>query len=600
MKNDIYTLDSQNGIWHRVGYLSIEYSDGDETENQLLSKLKQCVDVSAQSAELLNCVDDWPSDYHFNPARHNLLRFFEIGPKHAVLELGCGCGAMTRYLGETGATVVAVEGSKRRAQIAALRCRDLQNITIYCDNLIDFVYEEKFDFVTLIGVLEYAPKFIKSSDPVKTCLDYVRSFLKEDGALVLAIENQLGLKYFNGCLEDHVGIPFYGINDLYGSTDPVTFGRHTLSEKLSSAGFSAKEFFYPFPDYKLPGLILTEEALRDTRLNVADLLIHNTGRNYPETHHRAFAEDLVWRLAIKNQLVPDLANSFLVLAHMKQPNRHKTDWLARMYSRGRRRSCYQIESVISANSSNQLVVQKWKLFPAAPAQEDGWLDHVVTNTDYLPGNLLIVNIHDAMAREANIAELAACFAPWLNFLLDRATSNNDGMRILPGNFVDCIPSNLIESPTGELSYFDAEWVSNNPVPLGWVVIRGITYSVIGCLENNSLKKQTYRSLISKVAGSSGINLDDSDFAVAHQWESRLVNSCHSNAKNTPTLSSIYDEPLHLVGRFRPNLKSELDWHQKELSRVKNTFSWRVTAPLRVAWNLFQKLAGKVIKITDGN
>jgi 16S rRNA A1518/A1519 N6-dimethyltransferase RsmA/KsgA/DIM1 with predicted DNA glycosylase/AP lyase activity len=83
---------------------------------------------------------------------------------------------MTRYLGETGATVIAVEGSLRRAEIAAERCRDLRNVSVYCDNLIQFEAEGHFDIVTLIGVLEYAPCFISSEDPVGACLAAARCF----------------------------------------------------------------------------------------------------------------------------------------------------------------------------------------------------------------------------------------------------------------------------------------------------------------------------------------------------------------------------------------------------------------------------------------
>ena len=58
---------------------------------------------------------------------------------------------MSRYFGETGASVIAVEGSSLRAQIAAERCRDLPNVKVVCDNIIDYISDEKFDYVTLIA-----------------------------------------------------------------------------------------------------------------------------------------------------------------------------------------------------------------------------------------------------------------------------------------------------------------------------------------------------------------------------------------------------------------------------------------------------------------
>jgi SAM-dependent methyltransferase len=584
MTNDSI-FDPANKVHGRQGSETFTYSDGEEVEVRLQNAIERARDLSTVSEELANEIVDWPSEYHLSCTRHNLLRPIGIGPNHKVLELGCGCGAMTRYLGETGATVVAVEGSKRRAQIAASRCRDLPNVTIYCDNLINFHCDEKFDFVTLIGVLEYSPRFIESNDPVARCLIHAQSFLNIDGALILAIENQLGLKYFNGCLEDHVGIPFFGINDLYGDANPVTFGRHELSEKLGTAGFHAQEFFYPFPDYKLPRLVLSEEALSDSTLNLADLLVHNSGRNYPETHHRAFAENLAWRALIRNRLVPHLANSFLVIARMSHPSQRKIDWLAKMYSRGRRQPCYQIESIISAAPTGHLVVRKRKLFPDATERANTWLDHVVADSTYLPGNLFLVKIHEAMAREASITDLAALVKPWLELLLARATTDKDGALILPGNFIDCIPANVIESPTGDLHYFDAEWVSRTNIPLSWVLIRGIVDCVHRSLGNRSVKMETYRSFISKIASNSGISLDERDFSIADEWESRLSNLCHADSESAHALSRKFDEPLYLLDRFRPDLEYQLNRHEIEIMRIKNTFSWRVTAPLRVVWNL---------------
>jgi SAM-dependent methyltransferase len=592
MSNRIYHLDPELLIWRTRAHESIAYSDGEDVENRILEALRQCQNISIGSDELPKYIKDWPSEYHLSSTRSNLLRPLGIGHSDRVLELGCGCGAITRYLGEAGATVIAVEGSSRRAQISASRCRDLQNVTIYCDNLINFVSNEKFDFVTLIGVLEYAPSFVGEDDPILAVLNHARSFLKKGGALILAIENQLGLKYFNGCSEDHVGIPFYGINDLYSNADPVTFGRIALAEKLSKAGLPSQEFFFPFPDYKLPGLILSEAALQDGRLNIADLLIHNTGRNYPESHHRAFAEDLAWKTVIRNQLLPDLANSFLVLARQGNSNQGKADWLAKMYSRGNRRPCYQVESSIVPHENGGLVVRKHKLFPDKTSDGE-WLSNVVGDSSYLTGKLLVGKVHGVMAREAGLDELAACFTPWLKFLLAHAAIDKNGKQTLPGRFVDCIPANLIETNSGELLYFDAEWVNAKRTPLAWIVVRGIANSLIGCLENNTVKQITYRQFIVHIAERGGIPLHEEDFTTANHCEARLIAQCHINASSQPCLADFLDTPIFLTSRLAnlsPGYRESLAWHQTELKRVKETVSWRITAPLRVVWNLYIRLA----------
>lgn len=588
-----YICDPVTRVYSRLGGKAFTYTDGEEVETRLLTAIEKAQDLSAASTELANEIVDWPSEYHLSNTRHNLLRPISIGPRHRVLELGCGCGAMTRYLGETGATVVAVEGSARRAQIAASRCRDLENVSVFCENLIDFLHEEKFDYVTLIGVLEYAPIFVESDDPVNRCLNYACSSLRPSGTLILAIENQLGLKYFSGCSEDHTGIPFFGINNLYQSGGPVTFGRHVLSEKLRKAGFPNLQFFYPFPDYKLPGLILSESALASERLNIADLLLSNSGRDYPESYQRTFAEDLAWHTVIGNRLLRELANSLLVLANpapagpLPAPN-----WLAKLYNSGKRPACYQVETTIQPADDGPLFVSKRIIHPDA-AITDGGLRHVVQDSPYREGSLLTGTIRTAMAREASCDDIAACFAPWLRFLLAHSHPDRNGLAVLPGNFIDCIPSNFIVSPTGEVHYFDPEWVSEAPVPLAWVATRGIVYALIGCLDNRNLRQMTYRQFISAVAEKNGLHIDAEDFATADRLEAGMVAQCQLDATSTPKLAEFLDAPLLLVlPPYVPELRRALDWHQAELDRIKHTVSWRVTAPLRVVWNFALRLVGR--------
>jgi SAM-dependent methyltransferase len=284
-------------VWERPGFEGLPYSDGEARETQLLAVLKASRDVSTASAELRTHITDWASEYHFSPARHNLLRAFSFGERDRVLELGCGCGAITRFLGESGAAVLAVEGSRRRAEIAAERCRDLANVRVACDNLASFETAERFDVVTLIGVLEYSRRFIEAADPVLEALQRARAWLADGGVLILAIENRLGLKYFAGCAEDHLDRPYSGIEDLYGPHTAVTFGKNELANLLSKAGFRVQDWYYPFPDYKVPSIVVAEGAMADPGFDVPALLFRARSRDYRGNRLRLFDESLARREA---------------------------------------------------------------------------------------------------------------------------------------------------------------------------------------------------------------------------------------------------------------------------------------------------------------
>ena len=117
MQSD-YHLDSVTGVWSQTEYQSIDYSDGEEVEQRLQHIIDTASDISSLSPELRQHCTDWPTIYHLSGLRANILRPFEISEEHDVLEIGAGCGALSRYLGECGASVLALEGSLRRACIA--------------------------------------------------------------------------------------------------------------------------------------------------------------------------------------------------------------------------------------------------------------------------------------------------------------------------------------------------------------------------------------------------------------------------------------------------------------------------------------------------
>lgn len=586
----LYTYDCITKTHLRSNSRNFNYSDGEEVEIRLFNIIETAHDVSTTSIELVNAIVDWPSEYHLSKTRHNLLRPLNIKAHHRVLELGSGCGAMTRYLGETGATVVAVEGSKRRAQISASRCRDLPNVTIYCDNLIDFVNEEKFDFVTLIGVLEYAPKFIQSHDPIIRCLEHARSFLKEDGILVLAIENQLGLKYFNGFAEDHLGVPYYGINDLYCKTDPITFGRHTISEKLNTAGFHKQKFLFPFPDYKHPTLILDESAFLDKRLNIPDLLHRSISNDHTGQNRRTFHEQLAWKPIADNNLIPDLANSFLVLAaiHENCLSDTTTSWLARTYT-SERLPAFSTETIFSAQENN-ICVEKKQVHPPLSGQETrlgaGNLLHQIPSRDvYTTGNLYITEIQTPLARGAGIESFAKWASDWINILLHN-TNYHAGKAMLSGEWLDAIPTNFIRNSNGELVQIDKEWNISCEIPLCWIIIRGIINSLATCPTSPKISHLTYRQIVHNTLAIEGLHhlITDEMFSEYCEYDAQLRTIVFGSKYSPTSVSDMLNRPAEysIGGRM---LQEEVEMLRSEINRIKSTTSWQVTKPIRLLANL---------------
>ena len=166
------------------------------------------------------------------------------------MEIGCGCGAITRYLGDQGINVDAIEGAQRRADIAQLRCRDLNNVRIINANFNDLkIPEASYDAIFIIGVIEYAGKFLsgaKSNEAaVISILKNLQAALTENGVLVIAIENRNGLKYWLGATEDHYGRSFVGISDYWGKAGTKTYDYKEWNDLLKKSEITLQSLYVP-------------------------------------------------------------------------------------------------------------------------------------------------------------------------------------------------------------------------------------------------------------------------------------------------------------------------------------------------------------------
>jgi len=480
-----YGFDPSIRVWRPTAQRpDFAYSDGDATEARLLSIVQAAEDRSVLSPTLRASITDWPSLYHFSPLRANLLRPLQAQlAGRRILEIGAGCGALTRFMGESGAQVLALEGSPQRAAIVAARCADLAQVTVVADTLQHLPAALRFDQVTLIGVLEYARLFFPAdadTDPVDAMLARAAQYLNPQGLLLVAIENQLGLKYFAGYSEDHLGIPLYGIEDLYASDGVVTFGRAELQARLDRAGLTTQQWLYPFPDYKLPRTLLTERAVqcRDD-VDLSPLLSMAVAADPQRPSRVLFALEQAWRVVYRNRLAGELANSFLVVATGgAEPQAISPDVLAYHYSVDRRPQfakqlrieshpdgCRVINQALSPHRSHEHlpVSLHWDTVPFQVGEL--WLLRLVRMVNQ-PG-------WDA-------AMLAAWLQPWLQQLLHDAGLDRRAVTLLTrldGQFIDAVPQNLLMTETGGC-FIDLEWRLRDGIEFGHVLYRAVVLSLL--------------------------------------------------------------------------------------------------------------------------
>lgn len=239
------------------------YSDGDAVEEKILSIVKK-----EAGYEFVNeSYGEWAVMYHLSRQRENIVEPMEIRKTDEVLEIGAGMGAVSGAIARKCKKLDCIELSKRRSLVNAYRHRTFSNIEIMVGNFQDICLEKKYDVITLIGVLEYGYHYIDSECPYEDFIRKVASCLKPDGKLYVAIENKLGLKYFAGYHEDHLGRPFAGLEGYEKSDKVKTFSHSQLEKLLLENGFSSAYFYYPFPDYKLPTVIYSDDAIENADID---------------------------------------------------------------------------------------------------------------------------------------------------------------------------------------------------------------------------------------------------------------------------------------------------------------------------------------------
>lgn len=519
--NTDFSYDKALNIWRPQSKAAeFGYSDGDANEEYLLATLKGSSDHSVMSSELSAGMKDWPSTYHLHPQRSNVFRALTHRLKGPILEIGAGCGALTRYLGELGTHVYALEGSPRRSSIIGERCKDLSNVDVINVNFQDFKPIIKFKTITLIGVLEYARVYFSGGsdlDPVDQMLRAVAEMLEPDGVLIVAIENKLGLKYFAGYAEDHFGKPMFGIEDRYGSDTIVTFGRAELAERVTRAGLEKVEFAYPFPDYKFPQVVAFEEAMKPPyAASLAPLIAAANASDRQKTALQHFSMSGAVKSVMENGLGGELANSFIVMASKSEMDVRRTEEkvFAVHFGSGNRKNVYLKKVTFKATETGMRVTRD-HLTDARSTDQDAF-QLVLEDEDFLDGKLWTDALQKLVLNEDwEVDDIRSWVSTWIEALLSEPEFEveriTDKHHPVPSRLFDALPKNLVILPDGTTKFIDLEWHCRAPLEFGYLFWRGV-WDSLEALEIVSHRSQQVEigQLVIELGSKIGLELNRED------------------------------------------------------------------------------------------
>lgn len=508
---------SDGSVWVLADGNQIDYSDGPAIERRLVKILNETGDHSSDSDELAARINDWPTEYYLTRKRSQLLKGFNFKRDQKVLEVGCGHGAVTRFLGETFDEVVSVEGNLNRAKIARLRNKELANVSIICAPFQELRFKKKFDVVFCVGVLEYSNIFVNSEKPFDAILELFKDLLNPGGVLVLAIENQFGLKYFASAPEDHNNIVFDGLEGYPRQNRERTFGCNEL-KSLLKRHFKTLDLYFPYPDYKTPSCVLSEKLF--SLVNAGELvggIPHNKYLNYPRP---CFDELFALPELARNQMLPFFSNSFLVVAGQDGTLPVRLEGLGQYFNTSRAKKFHTVTKFVDTPGGVRSLKTNLR---GLESVEEGPLTLRNCDDPWQEGESLHERvILRSKRRDLTLAEMFAPCKAWVDFLRSAATIEN-GVYLLDGKYFDSIWKNTYIKDS-KCVFIDQEWQWKERISLNVLVARCVydfLYDISLLTDvSPALKGASRKALIKKIAASFGVILGSADFEDFCELEAR--------------------------------------------------------------------------------
>ncbi len=282
-----------------------------------------------------------------DPQRASWAPMLGLDEKSTAVDIGSGYGCITQSLSRFVGELYSVEAVTERIDFTRERLRQegVTNVRLVQASATDLpLADNSFDLVVVNGVLEWVGEWDLSVDPRTVQINFLKKIfrlLKDDGVLLVGIENRIGWSFILG-EQDHSGMPYTTLVPrtvanwmLRLNSKPHfrtelnprrQYRTYTYSERgyrklLGDAGFAATSAYWADPGYNQPYHLIPLAMNAWVRQNSVELLDHPSP-----------APRRSWRNQMKRMVTPLfswLVPDFVLLAS-KHPGRRNQlqTWIA--------------------------------------------------------------------------------------------------------------------------------------------------------------------------------------------------------------------------------------------------------------------------------
>ena len=536
--------------------------------------------------------------------RENILNWYPFKENSNILEIESNLGEITGVLCKNADRVVLIEYSLERARTIATRYQARENLEVITGSINDIILEEKFDYVVVTGI-------DKKRYKLEEILKYAKEHLKEEGTILISLDNKLGLNQLNG-IED-VTINQNKENQSKTKTE--------IEKILKKSELNNYKFYYPLPNYKTPNIIFTDKHLPSNESILRDLTL------YTENRILSFEEREIYRKILKEdiKMFPEFANSFLI--EISNSIQNEIEYISFGNSR---KEEYRLKTVLldkiaykqNVNEKSKKHLEKIKrnieilknsnINVLDSFEDDKIISNLVKNEKSLDKNLVmifkekgqeevlneIVKFKNELENKLEKSE-ENCTNVFQKYNIEIDEETKSQLNFIKYGIFDLIFQNCFEI-NNEYYFYDQEWIEEN-IPLEFIIYRAVTYLC------NSEKDIDSKYIFEKLEiDKYKETFDKLETILQEQIKDDIIWKVH--AESHKTIKNMYDtfihernleagktqEKLNELGQII-NAKNETEQEyikeiqQKnleigklsaELDYIKNSKSWKVTKPFR--------------------
>lgn len=477
------------------------------------------------------------------------------------------------------------------------------------------VFNKKYDYVILVGMLEKAGK--------EDCLNKAISYLKPDGILLIAENNKFGIKNWNGKRDLTGSLDYRELTRTYNSDEIGMLSKNEIKNMLERFNINNQKFYYIFPDFNLPNLIFSDEY------KITEEDISRNFESYEEGELVNFNENLALAEIIKEnpEQIKFFANSFLIEASMQKISSDIKYVSFTNYRKKEYRICTVLTNEFAKKKATNIesqahienIAKNLNNFP----QENSRVLEILEGKELKSKYIKDVQRLDLCMQQFNdYAQLLKEFNEYKKVVYQNVleyemvksdipeelkTENEQllsKMKYSKYAFIDMLPKNCFKIG-GEYLFFDQEWCENY-YPVEYIIYRAI-------LNTNGIIEKYGKEIIFEDLGI--MEFIDLFERLEEHFRNKVIDDKMLydifNQKVTTREAMIADFTRKIIDRDVEIEKLKVDIEgrkahvqellgvisekENQIIAISNSLSWRITKPLRDVSGKLHEIKNKKIK-----